>query len=62
MRLAIERFLGAEDGQDLVEYTLLVGVMVLGAAILMRPQNSSISSIWGVTSTNLRDAVTTATS
>jgi Flp pilus assembly pilin Flp len=62
MRLAIERFWRAEDGLDLVEYAPLTGVMVLGAASLLRPQNSSISSIWGATSTNLRNAAATATS
>jgi Flp pilus assembly pilin Flp len=62
MTQAIERFWREEDGQDIVEYTLLIGVMVLGAAALMRPQQSSVSAIWGATSTNLRDAVTSATS
>ena len=56
------RMYALEDGQDLVEYTLLLGVMVLGAASMFRGAGSSVSTIWGAASTNLRNAATAATS
>ncbi|HEY3835849.1 MAG TPA: hypothetical protein VGL72_04730 [Bryobacteraceae bacterium] len=50
MERAIYRFYSDERGQDLVEYTLLLGFMALGAATLFRNAGSGASTIWTATS------------
>lgn len=42
-----------EQGQDLVEYSLLIALVVLLSAGLMNQSGSSVSGIWTATSTAL---------
>ena len=51
MQEFINLFLQAEDGQDLVEYTLLLAFVCLASAALFIGAGKSMASIW--TDTNL---------
>jgi Flp pilus assembly pilin Flp len=54
----LRRFWRREDAQDLVEYTLLIALVVLGSAGLMLNSNSSISKVWTSTSSALAGKIT----
>jgi Flp pilus assembly pilin Flp len=41
------------DGQDLVEYALLVAVVALGAVVALNSFQSVITSVWTTISNNL---------
>jgi Flp pilus assembly pilin Flp len=51
-----------EQGQDLIEYTLLMAFVALASAALFLGAGGSISGIWKVTNAQLTLANTTATS
>jgi Flp pilus assembly pilin Flp len=52
----IFRFLKDENGQDLIEYTLLMAFVALASAAIFVGAGNSISTIWGSTSTQLSNA------
>jgi Flp pilus assembly pilin Flp len=58
----IQRFLNAEQGQDLIEYTLLLAFVALASAALFTSAGSSVSSIWTSASSNLSAAAGSAAS
>ena len=58
MRLLIANLFKDEQGQDLIEYTLLMAFVALASAALFLGTGSSIKGIWGVTSTQLANANT----
>jgi Flp pilus assembly pilin Flp len=45
-----------EQGQDLIEYTLLLAFVALASAALFVGTGSSVSTIWGAASNNLSAA------
>jgi Flp pilus assembly pilin Flp len=45
-----------EQGQDLIEYTLLLAFVALASAALFIGTGGSVSTIWGNASTNLSNA------
>jgi Flp pilus assembly pilin Flp len=45
-----------DDGQDLVEYTLLLAFVVVMSAALLLTNQEAINTIWGVTNDNLSAA------
>jgi Flp pilus assembly pilin Flp len=47
-----------EDGQDLVEYALLMAFVALAAVSLLQHVSSNISSLWNTLSSSLSDAIT----
>jgi Flp pilus assembly pilin Flp len=51
MRKFINLFLQAEEGQDLVEYTLLLAFVCLASAALFIGAGKSMANVW--TDTNL---------
>ena len=53
----VRLFLLEEQGQDLIEYTLLMAFMSLATAALFVEQGGSISTIWNATSSQLSNAV-----
>jgi len=59
MRCAMELLKG-EEGQDLIEYTLLIAFVSLASAALFLGAGGSISSIWTATNSQLATAATTA--
>ena len=49
-------FCKEEDGQDMVEYALLLAFVALAAVSLLSGVKTSISTLWNSASTNLSDA------
>jgi len=57
----VKRLGREEQGQDLVEYTLLLAFVAMASAALFIGAGGSIEGIWGVTSTRLNAANAAAT-
>lgn len=53
-------FLSDENGQDLIEYTLLMAFVALASAALFIGAGGSIQGIWSVTNSQLAAASTQA--
>jgi Flp pilus assembly pilin Flp len=53
-------FLRDEQGQDLIEYTLLLAFVCLSSAALFLGTGTSVSGIWSVTNSHLAVANTYA--
>lgn len=49
-------FVKDEQGQDLIEYTLLLAFVALASAALFTSSGNSIKTIWNSASTNLANA------
>jgi Flp pilus assembly pilin Flp len=60
MNISINKFASDEQGQDLIEYTLLIAFVALASAAIFINTGGSISGIWGATSTQLTTANTSA--
>jgi Flp pilus assembly pilin Flp len=60
MKLTFKNFTTDEQGQDLIEYTLLMAFVALASAALFIGAGSSIKGIWGSTNTQLTSANTSA--
>ena len=58
----LKNFVREEEGQDLIEYTLLLAVVALAAAALFIGAGQSINTIWKVTNNILSNAAAVATS
>lgn len=59
MRL-VKTFLHNDQGQDLIEYTLLMAFVALASAALFIGAGGSISGIWSTTNSQLTAANTAA--
>jgi Flp pilus assembly pilin Flp len=57
---SLRRFLKDEEGQDLIEYTLLMAFIALASAAIFTSAGGSISGIWGTASNQLSAANTSA--
>ena len=55
-----KRFFRQEDGQDTMEYTLLLGFVALAAAAIFPIVTDSIKVIWNVASNHLSNAAKAA--
>jgi len=51
-----------EQGQDLIEYTLLMAFVALASAALFISSGGSVSAIWSDTNSQLSAAASTASS
>ena len=51
-----------EQGQDLIEYTLLMAFVALASAALFISSGTSVSKIWSTTNTQLSTAASVAAS
>jgi Flp pilus assembly pilin Flp len=60
MRTFWSRFWHEEEGQDLIEYTLLMAFVALASAALFINAGGSINGIWTSASTQLQNAATEA--
>jgi Flp pilus assembly pilin Flp len=60
MRTAIYQFCLDEQGQDLIEYTLLLAFVVLSSAALMTKAGGSVKTVWTNGSSTLSTAVLAA--
>jgi Flp pilus assembly pilin Flp len=56
----LRNFYNDEQGQDLIEYTLLMAFVALASAALFIGAGGSIKGIWGATNTQLAAANTAA--
>jgi Flp pilus assembly pilin Flp len=56
----LKRFLSDEQGQDLIEYTLLMAFIALASAAIFVSAGGSVSGIWTSASTQLTNAATAA--
>lgn len=56
----LTNFLRDEQGQDLIEYTLLLAFVCLASAALFISAGTSVSGIWTSTNTDLANANTAA--
>lgn len=57
-----QKFSSDEQGQDLIEYTLLLAFVALASAALLTNVGASSAKIWNATNTFMTDAATGATS
>jgi Flp pilus assembly pilin Flp len=60
MNAFFRRFIKDEQGQDLIEYTLLMAFVALASAALFIGAGGSISGIWNTTNSRLAAANTSA--
>jgi len=60
MENVMMRFIREEEGQDMVEYTLLLAFVCLASAALFINVGTSLSSIWSVANSRATDAATAA--
>jgi Flp pilus assembly pilin Flp len=60
LKTSIQNFIKDEQGQDLIEYTLLMAFVALASAALFIGAGSSIKGIWSSTNTQLTTANTAA--
>ena len=51
-----------DQGQDLIEYTLLLAFVALASAALFISAGGSIKTIWGITNNQLSSAAVSASS
>jgi Flp pilus assembly pilin Flp len=56
MRNWLQTFSKAEDGQDLIEYSLLIAFIALASAAIMANVHTSLNGITNVTNSNLNEA------
>jgi Flp pilus assembly pilin Flp len=56
MKHLLKSFVKEEQGQDLIEYTLLMAFVALASAALFIGAGGSISGIWSSTNTQLAAA------
>ena len=56
MTTFISNFLRDEQGQDLIEYTLLLAFVALASAALFIGAGNSVKGIWTATNTQLSSA------
>lgn len=56
----LKTFLVNEQGQDLIEYTLLLAFVALASAALFISAGGSINSIWTITNVTLNNAAKSA--
>lgn len=57
----VKNFLREEQGQDLIEYTLLLAFVCLASAALFINAGQGISNIWKVTNNLVSNAASAAT-
>ena len=49
----VSRFLLDEGGQDVIEYSLLIGVIMLASSAILLAGSGSMQGIWGSASSQL---------
>ena len=62
MKRVLINVLREEHGQDMVEYALILGFVAIAAAAILTTTGANLSKIWGVTSNQLVNAASAATS
>ena len=62
LSIALANLLKNDEGQDLIEYTLLMAFVALTSASLFISSGTSVSKIWSTSNSTLSKAATTASS
>jgi len=62
MTTLLRNFWNDDQGQDLIEYTLLMAFVALASAALCTSSGTSVSKIWSTTNLQLSQAASTASS
>ena len=60
MKNLFTKIMKDEQGQDLIEYTLLLAFVALASAALFTSAGTSVKTIWTTSSNNLANAATQA--
>ncbi len=60
MKNILMRFVKDEQGQDLIEYTLLMAFVALASAAIFTQVGGSVNTIWKSASTQLAAAATSS--
>jgi Flp pilus assembly pilin Flp len=60
--MPIRSFLRSDEGQDLIEYTLLLAFVALASAALFIGGGASVNTIWSVANSELSAGAVSATS
>jgi len=60
MKILLHNFVKEEQGQDLIEYTLLLAFVCLATSTLFVSSGGSLSGIWTSTNSRLSTANTSA--
>ena len=61
MQTLVNSFIKEEDGQDLVEYSLLLAFIGLAATAILTTVRTSIQGLWAQVNTKMNTARTAAT-
>ena len=56
----LKNFLRDEQGQDLIEYTLLLAFVALASAALFISAGTSVNTIWSIANSRLNNAAIAA--
>lgn len=56
----LKQFFRDDQGQDLIEYTLILAFVALASAALFISAGGSINTIWSITNTQLSKAASSA--
>jgi len=62
MKEFMMRFVREEEGQDLIEYTLLLAFVCLASAALFINAGTTMANIWGIANATLSNAAKAASS
>ena len=62
MKKFLQGFLKDELGQDMVEYVLILAFVAIAAAAIITTTGTDIKTVWTITSNNLKNAATAASS
>ena len=62
MTMLLRNLWNDDQGQDLIEYTLLMAFVALASAALFISSGTSVSKIWSTTNVQLSQAASTAAS
>ncbi|HAJ37735.1 MAG TPA: Flp family type IVb pilin [Chloroflexi bacterium] len=54
--LVLKAYLNKEEGQDLIEYALIAGLLALAAVVALTAMSGSLQTIWNNLSAALGDA------
>jgi Flp pilus assembly pilin Flp len=58
--MLVKAFLQDEQGQDLIEYTLLIAFIALASAAIFANAGKSVKTVWDLASNQLSNAVVSA--
>jgi pilus assembly protein Flp/PilA len=57
MKNLLARFVRDEEGQDLIEYSLLAALIAVGSILAMQALSTDINAIFGEIGTELQNAI-----